>query len=162
MAVSITNGGAMEPVATGDVMNCFFVMSNELTTPKILICPSDADHSYATNFTTDFNSSHVSYFIGVDADGAYPQRIMSGDANLAAGDTTVKSGLFRLSANTLITWASGRHDALSEIPMLGIPLRHNYCGNIGYADGSVAEVSNAGLQESLSHSGLTTNRLVIP
>ncbi len=47
LAVSITNGGAMKTTATGDVINCFFVMSNELSTPKILICP--ADDGLATN-----------------------------------------------------------------------------------------------------------------
>src|SRR6266478_1671008 len=41
--VSITNGGAMEIVATGTAFTAFEVMSNELSTPKILFCPQEDD-----------------------------------------------------------------------------------------------------------------------
>ena len=41
MGISVTNGGAMETTATGDVVNCYRVMSNELSTPMILVCPAD-------------------------------------------------------------------------------------------------------------------------
>src|SRR5271154_5887843 len=44
MAVSCTNGGAMEQAATGNVAAVFQVMSNELSTPRILVCPEDTDH----------------------------------------------------------------------------------------------------------------------
>jgi competence protein ComGC len=39
--VSLTNGGAMELIATGNVVACFQVMSNQLPTPKILLCPAE-------------------------------------------------------------------------------------------------------------------------
>jgi hypothetical protein len=39
--ISITNGGAMEAILTGNVAAAFQVMSNELSTPKILFCPTD-------------------------------------------------------------------------------------------------------------------------
>src|SRR5438045_2548823 len=41
-------------LGNGQQMHHWFqVMSNELSTPKIVICPSD-DKNYATNFTRDF------------------------------------------------------------------------------------------------------------
>src|SRR6266478_9269321 len=43
MQVSLTNGGAMEMVATGTAFAAFLVMSNELSTPKILLCPEEND-----------------------------------------------------------------------------------------------------------------------
>src|SRR2546428_11389285 len=43
MQVSVTNGGAMEIVATGTAFTVFQVMSNELSTPKILFCPEEND-----------------------------------------------------------------------------------------------------------------------
>src|SRR5438067_433040 len=43
MQVSVTNGGAMEIVATGTAFAAFQVMSNELSTPKILFCPEETD-----------------------------------------------------------------------------------------------------------------------
>ena len=41
MSISVTNGGAMEAVLNGNPMRVFQVMSNELSIPKILICPED-------------------------------------------------------------------------------------------------------------------------
>src|SRR5713101_5129689 len=43
MQVSVTNGGAMEIVGTGTAFTAFEVMSNELSTPKILFCPEEDD-----------------------------------------------------------------------------------------------------------------------
>src|ERR1700733_13382768 len=59
MAVSTSIGGAEESVVSNNhtpyinsgLTNVFCVMSNELSTPKILICPSDVSHNQAaTNF----------------------------------------------------------------------------------------------------------------
>ena len=50
MLVSVTNGGAMELVATGNVAACFQVMSNELSTPKILLCPEDTKAGLGNQF----------------------------------------------------------------------------------------------------------------
>jgi prepilin-type N-terminal cleavage/methylation domain-containing protein len=82
MAVSVTNGGAMELIATGNVAACFQVMSNELSTPKILLCPEDTHRTYAANFTTGFSGANISYFISADAVETYPQTILDGDDNL--------------------------------------------------------------------------------
>ncbi|MES1180906.1 MAG: type II secretion system protein, partial [Verrucomicrobiota bacterium] len=54
--VSVTNGGAMESAAAGDAVSVFQVMSNELSTPKIVLCPNDEEHSYATNFGSGFTA----------------------------------------------------------------------------------------------------------
>jgi type II secretory pathway pseudopilin PulG len=161
MAVSVTNGGAMETVATGDVVNCFIVMSNELSTPKILVCPEDWGRTAATNFGNDFNNSHVSYFIGVDADETYPQRLLSGDDNFLINGTPIKSGLVQYLTNTSIAWGPGRH---GDVPVrhFWTPKPRGFVGNIGYADGSVSELSSAGLEESFLLSGMATNRLAIP
>src|ERR1035438_9589462 len=37
MGISVTNGGSMEMVQTGNVLQTFQVMSNELSTPRILL-----------------------------------------------------------------------------------------------------------------------------
>ena len=151
MMVPATNGGAMEWIAAGNIAACFQVMSNELSTPKILICPLDRKHVPATNWTTDFNNSHISYFLNPDASEAYPQMIMSGDDNLAIDGVPVKSGMVLLPANAAITWTAERHGRV---------------GNIGFADGSIAEESFSGLQNALQLSlqgiPITTNRIVIP
>src|SRR5262245_4694744 len=51
MQVPVTNGGTMELVDSSPAFVHFLVMSNELSTPKILICPQDPDPNRA-NATT--------------------------------------------------------------------------------------------------------------
>jgi len=153
MQVSVTNGGTMELANGNSAWINFAVMSNELATPKIVICPADKTRFFATNFTTDFNNSKVSYFVGLDAvepepsTYLYAQRFLSGDENFAGSGVPVKSGLLELSTNTPIAWTAARH---------------KFVGNIGLADGSVQQVTTVGLQTALHQTGLATNRLAIP
>jgi prepilin-type N-terminal cleavage/methylation domain-containing protein len=145
--VSLTNGGAMELIVTGNVAAYFQVMSNELSTPKLLICPADTDRIAATNFITDFNSSKISYFVGLGANTNSPQAFLSGDDNFAIGSVPVKSGLLELSTNVEISWTAARH---------------KFVGNIGLADGSVQQTTQDELRQALQQTGLATNRLAIP
>ena len=59
MQVSAKKGGAMEPTARGNVATVFQVLSNQLWTPKVLICPVDANHIVAKNFTVGFDKSSL-------------------------------------------------------------------------------------------------------
>ena len=147
MQVSTTNGGTMELMADGkNVWRNFLVMSNELSTPKILFCPADAGRICATNFSNDLKDK-ISYFFGVDANPKDPQMLLSGDDNFAISGIPVKSGLLEISSNTPIAWTSARH---------------KFAGNIGLADGSVQQVSNSELTNSLQPTGSATIRLAIP
>jgi prepilin-type processing-associated H-X9-DG protein len=147
MEVSVTNGGAMEFVNNGNVVTVFQIMSNELGTPKVLICPYDSERTCATNFSTDFTSKNISYFVGLDANQTHPQTLLSGDDNFEIGGVPVKPGLLKLSTNTPISWTAARH---------------KFAGNILLADGSVQTVTVQGLQKLLQQTGLATNRLAIP
>ncbi len=147
MQVSTTNGGTMELMADGkNVWRNFLVMSNELSTPKILFCPADAGRICATNFSNDLKDK-ISYFFGVDANPKDPQMLLSGDDNFAISGIPVKSGLLEISSNTPIAWTSARH---------------KFAGNTGLADGSVQQVSNSELTNSLQPTGSATIRLAIP
>ena len=149
----------MELVATGNVATCFQVMSNELSTPKILICPQDTKAILAANFGEGFNNRNISYFVGLDADENKPQMFLSGDDNLAIGGIPVKSGVLELSTNTPVTWTSLRHVAYNS--HFWTAARHKFVGNIGMADGSAQQFTIDGLQKALQQAG-TTNRLLIP
>jgi competence protein ComGC len=52
MEVSATNGGTMEFAMAGDVVKTFQIMSNELSTPKVLYCPYDSQRTNAAHFET--------------------------------------------------------------------------------------------------------------
>jgi prepilin-type processing-associated H-X9-DG protein len=145
--VSVTNGGTMELVNGRNAWINFFVMSNELSTPKILICPQDIKRQpAATNFSSQL-AGHISYFVGLDAKEGDPQSILSGDDNFEIGGVPVESSLLNLSSNTPVAWT---------------PTRHGVAGNILLADGNVQSLSNSGLTNWLHQTGLATNRLAIP
>jgi prepilin-type processing-associated H-X9-DG protein len=153
MAVSVTNGGAMELVATGNVVACFQAMSNELSTPKILHCPEDTHRLWATNFST-LKNSNISYFISADAVETYPQMILDGDDNLLVDGKPVQPGILNLRTGTTIAWTKDRHHGV---------------GNIGMADGSVQQVTSEGFQQATKEAsnstlvpGSVTNRWLIP
>jgi prepilin-type processing-associated H-X9-DG protein len=142
--VSLTNGGVMELIVTGNVVACFQVMSNQLPTPKVLLCPADTKHMAATDFANGLAGSNISYFVGLDAAPYQPQAILSGDDNLMVNGTKARSGILNLHSNDSLAWTIERHGGK---------------GNIGLADGSVQQVTGTGLTAA---AGLATNRLAIP
>ena len=145
MSVSVTNGGTMELAAGTNAWFSFLVMSNQLSTPKVLHCPSDTNSFAADNFSSRFNHRNISYFVGVDAGESDPQALLSGDDNLEVGGVPVNSGLLILVSNTPIAWSAARH---------------HFAGNVALADGGVQSISNTGLTNW--QTGLATNRLAIP
>ena len=146
-AVSRTNGGAMEYQSGPTVFHHFQVMSNELSTPKVLICPQETDRArlVATNFEF-FCNSNISYFVGLDAREANPMMFLSGDHNITDG-TSLQNGLLELTTNRSARWTREVHKKI---------------GNICLADGSVQQSSITGLQDQIAHTGVVTNRLLMP
>jgi type II secretory pathway pseudopilin PulG len=147
MGISVTNGGSMETVLTGNVVHTFLVMSNELSTPKILVCTEDSAH-FATNLFSDLTNTNISYFVGIDVtNDLNPNLIISGDANFEIGGMPVKSGLSEMSSGPPVRWSATRHITY---------------GYIGLADGSVQSANNSSLTNWFQRTGLATNRLAIP
>ena len=143
--VPLTNGGAMEALATGNLAMVFQVMSNELSTPKLLVCPADRNRVVVTNFL-GLRGTNISYFAGLDATNTVPSAFLSGDYNItnAAG---LKAGLLLASTNDPVGWTH---------------MLHNGVGNIGLADGSVQQFSTVRLREAVGITGFQTNRLLMP
>lgn len=161
MQVSIANGGAMEWEEAGSVWPVFMVLSNELSTPKILFCPQDAGTNrvqttafwpapYRVSNQNDYfrSDNNVSYFIGMEADEVHPERILAGDSNLELNQKTVARGFLNLWTNAPVRWDKTRHE--------------KQCGNIALADGSVQNCTKAQLQKLLAETLIQTNRLLIP
>ncbi|NOS69328.1 MAG: prepilin-type N-terminal cleavage/methylation domain-containing protein [Verrucomicrobia bacterium] len=139
----------------------FMVMSNELSTPKILACPSEGAPSSSSateaivqatsfgpktttveGFQRDWN---VSYFVGVDASETSPQMFLTGDHNLGTGANQATKTTSGISAGTNSTWvatAIGWQDN-----------NHSKQGNVGLADGSVQGFSTSALRTALNNSG---------
>ena len=154
MELSTNNGGAREWLMQGKVFEVFRVMSNELSTPKILFCPADTRRPYATNFAIGFDNANISYFVGVDApcrdNTNVPEARMSlflyGDRNLT-NDPGPQNGILQLTANQNARWTAGLH---------------KYEGNICLANGNVLQLNNSNLREAVQTAAPATNWLVIP
>jgi type II secretory pathway pseudopilin PulG len=146
-AISVTDGGAMELIKAGNVAGLFQVMSNELSTPRVLVCPADTERTFVTNWN-ELNEAHISYFISADVSNKTNRNlVLDGDDNLIIGGAPVKSGLLEFSSNSPIAWSDKRH---------------KYVGILGFADGSVREESQSSMQQAFQGTGLATNRIAIP
>ena len=150
------------------VFGFFMVMSNELSTPKIVICPSEnegrlqsstfagvipAGSANIVPFTNDLN---VSYFVGVDAVDTNPQMFLTGDHNLGSdGNVTPLKG-FVTAPQTYspdFKIAMGTNFTSSTTGPAWLDTMHSKQGNVGLADGSVQQFSRSRLQEALRNTG---------
>jgi len=174
-AVSGNMGGAREHMGfnthgtglnTRDVSGVFMCMSNELTTPKVLFCPSEpetAQRQAATAFTwlqsqnaiPFTNSLNTSYFVGVDAQETQPQMFLTGDHNLGPGNPPTQyfcayNGTAPQACQSLGTNFPANNNLVGYMDNM-----HNKQGNVGLADGSVQGFTRSRLQEALKNSGDT-------
>jgi len=150
MQYAATNSEMMKLISGGNAYVLWQSMSNELSTPKVLICPMDTEHIAANNFSTGFNDANISYFFSLDATENNPQNLLIGDDNFAIDGKPVQPGILNLATNVPITWTAARH---------------KFSGNIALTDGSVQQTTIAGLNTALANSVATntlTVRLVIP
>jgi prepilin-type processing-associated H-X9-DG protein len=128
-------------------------MSNELATPRILACPSDASTRVATDFSTspdggflhpDYRNNAVSYFIGLHSVPAAPRSLLAGDRNLRVssvgplgcsfGSVTIATRLSLRPPDPGIGWTNAIHGET---------------GNLLWNDGSVQQSSAADVQTFL-------------
>lgn len=138
--------GVMEVPKPTNMFRYFQVMSNELSNPKIIICPADSRNE-ATIFRA-LSNTNISYFVGLDvADENQPNMLLAGDRNLIVDSVAVGPGLLTLTSTNRVGWSGTMHKG---------------CGNIGLADGSVQQVTSSGLQGLLANSGTNVNRLAVP
>jgi len=156
MQVSTDEDGALEPVLRGEAFRVFQVLSNELNTPKILVCPAD-DRLIAFSFQSMLpagatgpaftGNSNVNYFVGVDAKRAAPASWLAGDGNLTIKGQAVGPSLLTLTNRPPVGWT---------------PARHQGSGNLLFADGSAQRLSSRSLSASLATNLPTATRLAIP
>jgi prepilin-type N-terminal cleavage/methylation domain-containing protein len=185
MAVSTAQGGASQLVGSaanttalpGGFVDVFCVMSNELSTPKLLICTSDGGRSsVGTNFTQVYQSiwgvaanpttptalgngatavSYTSYFVCGDAAEAYPQMVLTGDRNIGGGADVPASGQPASAMNMGTNGYTATTLTGSGIKTVAFPWGwsatdlHQKAGNLGIADGSVQQATSSGLMTSV-------------
>ena len=138
MSVPVSAGGSLEFARnaygiSGEfyfAFRHFQVLSNELITPKVVICPADTRQA-AANFAV-LGNRFVSYFVGISAVPASPDSILAGDRNLT-NDWSKPATLLRFGPNNSLRWTS-------EL--------HRFKGDLLFADGRVEERNAPGLVRS--------------
>jgi prepilin-type N-terminal cleavage/methylation domain-containing protein len=184
--VDVANGGTSTNGA--QTWAHFAAVSNELSTPKIVVCPSDGPQGTeaqrpveATNWlhvVRSANSSvvnvggnkHISYFIGLDASEENPQTILGGDRNVSADTSVANVVLLKAgSAATPFTALTGEAAGL-QLPLaaannivpntkVGFTARtHDSAGNILLGDGSVQQVTSSRFREAIRDSAASTSQ----
>jgi prepilin-type processing-associated H-X9-DG protein len=143
--VSTNEGGSKEYLSMPDAFPHWRALSNELSTPKVLICPAD-NRMPAASFAA-LSNANISYFVGLDALETFPQMVLAGDRNLMTNGIPVGSGLLILTTNVTVGWTAAMH---------------NGAANVVLGDGSVQQATSARLSQQIGSSDTGTNHLLIP
>ena len=80
-------GGKPDGLTPSTVNVQFSIISNELVTTKVLLCPTDNRQTPAFDFTT-IALTHVSYCVGNEADEQKPGNMLAADRNMWGFDFT--------------------------------------------------------------------------
>ncbi len=132
--VDIADGGSLN-APSQDTMWHFRAISNELNTPKVLVCPSDKQKKQANDWV-NFDNSYISYTAGYDALETFPQSILSVDRNFSTAGGVGGCGSFAGAQASSLTPTSEWTDDI-----------HVKAGDILLGDGSSQQVTTAGLQK---------------
>jgi len=188
MQVSSTDGGPAHQSTFGTaganggygaayMFENYMVMSNELSTPKLLVCPSD-DRTAFTNFYTAnppavtpatqpnpkrvFDNWSVSYALGKDANDSNPQMILTVDRNIYGSqqNTTYPATLTNPNGNPSSTGAAmGTNWPAGATAPAFTDTIHQRQGNVGLSDGSVQQLTSPRFRDQCKNSGDTSNPL---
>jgi prepilin-type N-terminal cleavage/methylation domain-containing protein len=180
MGVSTNDGGCSEdmpgaartPAVAAQTYRAFQVLSNELATPKICLCPADSsDRIQATNFTVHVvalakqnkGNKWISYFLGVDCDESRPQMMLAGDRNITNGTPPIAFGgtadAFVRLGGKAGTVEQGPNDPKGCGWSKDL---HQSAGNVVLGDGSVQGLTGPRLREQCRNSGDDDNYVAVP
>lgn len=173
MAVSTNQGGSSEFLgasATTGAENTwahFAALSNELTTPKMIICPADSGRHEPTNWNDLLNNKNakagrnasLSYFLGSDADETRPAMLLAGDRALTWTGGKVP---FAYNSAKAIRGNVSTNPAQLKTLMWDEKAMHQNNGNVALADGSVQGLSSGKLREQIINSGDALNNIMQP
>ena len=172
--------GAYDPQQTYAI---FGVMAGELSTPKLVVCPSD-ERTVHTNFNMSltgsppgaalsgqacdnlpafFDNFKISYFIGKEARESQPQMCLAGDRNIVGygpGSTTLPNPVPNngYGNGPGIAIAMGTNFLANVVTPCWTPAKmHQGNGNVLLTDGSVQQLSSSKLRDQLRNTGDCSN-----
>ena len=132
--------GSTAPIgnATYGVLDAFRSASNEITSPKVLVCNGDSSKTRASSWNpADVNGlpvaglGYLSYFFGHEGEETKPQTILTGDRNVLKGTAAPGAN----AVQQFLSPAAGNGDANWDAAV------HKNAGNLGLGDGSAHQVT---------------------
>jgi prepilin-type N-terminal cleavage/methylation domain-containing protein/prepilin-type processing-associated H-X9-DG protein len=159
------------------IFQIYGTMSNELSTPKLCVCPSDV-RTAMTNFNItgvqssgtatvdDFINANVSFFIGLNNNEEMPEMFLDGDRNIYGNNaggtmpTTLTGSSSPMNEPYGDSWYGTQNGgamyfmgtnwtAASTCPAWTPSVMHQGQGNVGLCDGSVQQLSSSRLRQQL-------------
>ena len=143
--VSTNQSGSLE--LTNDIAAQFRALSNELATPKIVLCPSLAAKVIAATNWAGLDAKRVGYFLNLSVSSKLTNSALSGDIGFTINRKAMISGVNEISAANAIVYPK-------EI--------HGGAGNIVTAGGHTARLKDGEWHEYLRASQATTNLFLLP
>ncbi len=137
----------------------FGVLSNELASPQVLVCPSDDKKrpvgEFSTNperglFHANFRNSAVSYFVS-HGFWRYPRAVIGGDRNIATDSTGLSCSMFGSGIAAIMPMSLTRAAWTNNL--------HVGVGHLLHVDGGVELTDNPNLSWTLRNSPTDFNRL---
>jgi prepilin-type N-terminal cleavage/methylation domain-containing protein len=153
MAILSAAGGASDYVTNGAnlapkfMFDFWEVISNQLTTPKVVYCPSDNLHSITTNEWNGFGDHNTSYFVSVNASESYPTMLLMGDRNIGKGNANASGA----AAITDFGGLTMTYPASTATPAWTANDLHLGTGNWLLTDGSVQQGTVTALQTAMQN-----------
>ena len=134
----------------------FYVISNEIVTPKVLHCTSDTDKQIANDFSAGpvgfandvMKNNALSYCAGLEALPGRPNMHMITDRNIQGSTDTGNCGIANVNGVVTIFGVDG---TLNRAEWDGTI--HKNVGNMGMVDGSVQMYNNRQLWNHMTQTG---------
>ena len=164
--------------AANNMWQLFQLAQNDISSPRILTCPSDTDKFPATDFLLpssqgfDVNNSYsapqkgiksTSYFYASGADEGSPQRLLIGDRNMTEKNTDQEPGTDFIAPG----YNGGQNGQANLATVNGTSIQaanvrwnnkvHERGGNIAFMDGSAQQLTSGKLRDALRLAPVVTS-----
>ena len=165
--VSVNEGGASEYLSSGTAAPtpaanqfwAFAVLSNELSQPKMAVCPSDSMREAGTNFwhvVNTLGNKGVSYAVNLNADETSPQSMLAVDRNWTNAPMQFSDTVFSRELKMKVTPAIFNN----QFRYLGFSeSMHQNAGNTVMCDGSGQQVTGERMKQNILNSQMDHNML---
>lgn len=159
-------GGTYGPLA-GESWRNYLTASNDLATPKILVCPSDTDTKAnvlnwaegVEGFANPANRGNaISFFTGLDSFEQLAETLVAGDRNIGGALPDLCTSVWPDPGVPALDMGNG------TLPLFWTDGVHGTVGNLAISDGSVRKSTTRTLQQlsGVTYSLLTSGRVLTP